>query len=122
MESFPRRVIRINYVFLTRNLDVASMCTSLIEKDVLQYSSVDHLIIPYTSRLTRAAELLDLICRLGPHVWYKFLESLEDIGQGFISERLKVVFELYKQNPNISSDDVEKYFKKLGENTKFEKK
>ena len=111
MEECHRQVIRMNTVFLTKNVNVTATCMSLIEKGIFHYANIDHLLHPCTSSQTRCSELLDLIKRRGPEAWEIFLTTLDETDQEYIANRMRIALDLYLKNTEITSADFDKFFK-----------
>lgn len=114
MEKCHKDVLRLNTVFLTRNVNVEAVCLNLIEKGFFIYSHIDDLLTPLRSMNERCLDMLFLLNKRGPNAWDTFLTSLDETGQHNISARLRQVLILYKENPQITSDDIRKFFWQAG--------
>ena len=110
MEKCHEEVLRMNTVYLTRNLDVKGVCYGLVERGLFDETSIDHLTNPFKCSKDRCMDLLFFLVRRGPLAWDYFIESLIENGQPHIADRLLKSLQLYRKNHKITAEDIRKFF------------
>lgn len=87
MNNLHRETIRLNWVFLSENLETAELLDHMLGEFVITHDMYEEVKAERTKK-EKISHFLFILQRRGPQAFDKFLDALVATNQAFISEQL----------------------------------